>query len=284
MSLVVGVHGIAKHHFGRHQLLAGWRPALLDGLERATGQRIDKVDLDLAFYGDFFLPSKSSVGHKSTDSDDVLHNMSDGERADIESVLSEMVTAAELAAAAEELAQQKSYTRTPTLVQLLLRAVGRRFTLASAVTTVGVMRQVRRYLHDATLKDEIDQRVKDSVASDCRILISHSLGSVVALEYLRHNSDHDISVLLTMGSPLGLRFIRSRLPATPVTVPKWVNITDRHDPVACAGPLRTWWSQISEADELVVDNGGDAHAVERYLSRKATGRALLSAFPDIDSR
>jgi pimeloyl-ACP methyl ester carboxylesterase len=159
--------------------------------------------------------------------------------------------------------------------------VGRRFTWVSAVTTVGILQQMRSYLHNETLKAEIDQRVKEGVASGCRVLVGHSLGSVVAAEFLRRNPDHSIALLLTLGSPLGLRFVRSRFPTTPLTVPSWVNIRDRRDPVACAGPLHTWWPQIAKVDDIVVENGDDTHAVERYLSRRATGEVLIRTLPEL---
>ena len=290
MALIVGVHGIAKHQSGRHQLLADWRPALLDGLERATSRRVERVDLDLAFYGDVFLSPRGFGGRKGADDADLLNrlgaldeigDLDDEERTDVEELLSEIVTQEDVAGAAEDVAKEKGYTRTPTLVQLLLRAVGRRFTAAAAVTTFGVLRQVRGYLRDEALKAEIDQRVKQGVLPGCRVLVGHSLGSVVAAEYLRQTPNHGIELLLTLGSPLGLRFVRGRFPTTPIVIPAWVNIRDRRDPVACAGPLGTWWPQISETDDIVVENGADTHAVERYLSRRATGEVLVRALPEL---
>ncbi|WP_431727362.1 hypothetical protein [Verrucosispora sp. TAA-831] len=284
MTLIVGVHGIAKHHSGRHQLLADWRPALLDGVERATGRRVDHVDLDLAFYGDLYLPPRTSGGCKGNEEADALDGLSDEERADVEEMLSEMVTPEDVAAATAYLAGEKGYTRMPTPLQVLLRALGIRFRSASAITAVGALRQVRGYLRDVALKAEIDQRVTESVTSGCRVLVGHSLGSVVAAEYLRRTPDHGVALLLTLGSPLGLRFVRSRFPASSIDVPTWVNIRDRRDPVASAGSLRPWWPQIAEADDILVENGADTHAVERYLSRRATGEVLIRAVPELVGR
>jgi hypothetical protein len=104
---------------------------------------------------------------------------------------------------------------------------------------------------------------------------------VVAYEYLRQHPGGGVELFLTAGSPLGLRMVRSRLPVGPLGVPTWVNVRDLRDPVACAGALRRWWPQIPEADELVVDNGMNTHGVERYLSKKATGQALLRALPQL---
>ncbi len=276
MAELVGVHGIAKHQLGRHQLVSSWAPALADGLERAVGMRIRVPELDVAFYGDLFLPGDGGTT-KSGDAREVLDGLSAEELAEVTAALGDAVGPADVAAAEQEV--PKGYTRVPRPVQVLLRAVDRRFGAAAGILYVGVVRQVRRYLSVPEDKAAVDARVEAAVAADCQVLIGHSLGSVVAYEYLRRHPDHRVRLFLTVGSPLGLRMVRSRLDGGAVVVPEWVNVRDLRDPVACAGPLREWWPQIGTAGELIVDNGGDTHAVERYLSRRATGEILLRALP-----
>jgi hypothetical protein len=50
--------------------------------------------------------------------------------------------------------------------------------------------------------------------------------------------------------------------------------------VACAGSLTTWWPNIRDE---IVDNQRSAHSVERYLSKKQTGDAVLSVAPELAS-
>jgi hypothetical protein len=57
-----------------------------------------------------------------------------------------------------------------------------------------------------------------------------------------------------------------------------VNLRDLRDPVACAGNLDTWWPGVTD---VVVDNQRAAHAVERYLSKKQSGDAVLSVLPEL---
>jgi hypothetical protein len=191
------------------------------------------------------------------------------------------VTDAELAAADREVRDGKGYTRVPRPVQVLLRAVDNRFGAAAGILYVGVLRQVHRYLTDPEVKGRVDERVAQAVGAGCRVLIGHSLGSVVAYEHLRQHPDHRVELFLTMGSPLGLRMVRRRLSVAPLPVPTWVNVRDLRDPVACAGELRTWWPLIGADGEVVVDNGGDTHAAERYLSRGRTGRVILDRLPHL---
>ncbi|WP_410597347.1 hypothetical protein [Amycolatopsis sp. lyj-23] len=284
MALVVGVHGIGQQYRGRHQLLAAWGPALADGLERAAGQRVTLSEFDITFYGDLFLPdppiAADSVVPKSGDSDagDEL-DLSAEEWADVAEALAELVTPAEVAAAAA--AAPKGLGRIPRPFQALIAAIDRRFGPAAAVLSIRELKQVRRYLREPAVRRAVDDRVRDEFPPGCRVLIGHSLGSVVAYELLRQNPDLGVKLLITVGSPLALRMVRDRLRVEPLPVPAWVNVRDLRDPVACAGELRGWWPQIREADEIVVDNGAKAHAAERYLSRRQTGVALLRAVPQV---
>jgi hypothetical protein len=45
--------------------------------------------------------------------------------------------------------------------------------------------------------------------------------------------------------------------------------------------LHGWWPQIGDQGDLVVDNGGDTHAVEKYLNRRTTGQVIANASPDL---
>ncbi|WP_155544834.1 hypothetical protein [Amycolatopsis camponoti] len=273
------MHGIAQQQRGRHQLLAAWRPALGDGLERASGQKITLPDLDLAFYGDVFLPDRNCPSTKTADAESVLDGMSGQELAELSQVLTEAVADSDIEAAEQQVTM--GYTRVPRPVQVLLRAVDRRFGAAAGVLYLGVLRQVYRYLHDLDVKARIDRRVEEGVGERGRVLIGHSLGSVVAYEYLRQHPSSGVELFISVGSPLGLRMVRSRLQVVALSTPNWVTVRDLRDPVACAGPLCEWWPQINADDELIVDNDGDAHSVECYLSKRTVGQVLLQALPHL---
>ncbi|RSM56712.1 hypothetical protein DMB66_33220 [Actinoplanes sp. ATCC 53533] len=280
MTELVGVHGMAKHQLGRHQLASAWAPALADGLERAADRRVERPPLEVAFYGDIFLPDIDATT-KSGEDGALLDGLDGPELTEVEQALREAVTDAELVVADRDVRHGKGYTRVPRPLQVLLRAVDNRCGAAAGILYVGVLRQVHRYLTDPEVKAKVDDRVAQAVDESCRVLIGHSLGSVVAYELLRQRPGHRVELFVTMGSPLGLRMVRSRLSAAPLAVPAWVNLRDLRDPVACAGELRRWWPQIGPDGEIVVDNGGDTHAVERYLSRGRTGRVILERLPHL---
>lgn len=152
----------------------------------------------------------------------------------------------------------------------------RRFPKGSGIYFLWTVRQVRKYLLDARLKAQVDE-ITAAAAAGATVLIGHSLGSVVAYEFLRQHPGHSVRLLVTLGSPLGLRMVRDRLPAGKPAVPSWVNIRDPHDPVTAAGTLSRWYPVTREPR---ANNAFDAHSAERYLNFKATGEALKDFLPE----
>lgn len=287
--VIVGIHGIAQQQLGRHQLGGLWGPSLTDGVEAASsGRRVAEMPFDLAYYGRLFLKAEapSTTGSKAGAEEEDLAdlavvNSEEGE---------ELLAAAGEAAGAEALrvgAEQvgKGYTRVPLGFQMAFRALDWRYGPGAASLFIGAFRQVRRYLRDPELKTAIDALVDEAVTERCRVLVGHSLGSVMAFEFVRRNPGHRLDLLLTLGSPLGARFVRALMldpdygeEGLPQGVTAWVNVRDPRDPVAFAGDLSRCWPGVRD---VLVDNGGDAHSASRYLGKRQTGKALLDALPEL---
>lgn len=288
MSRLVGVHGIAQQQVGRHQLQAPWARALADGMERSAGHRVAVPTFDIAFYGDLFLSAPAGGAVKGSDREDAeWDDVTDVEFSALVAAGGEVLSEDELAAAAP-VPPHKGFGRVPLPLQAMVAAMDRRFGARAGGLFVGELRQVGRYLLDPDLKTKADARVAEMVTEDCQILIGHSLGSVVAFEFLRQHPERRLDLLITLGSPLGLRAIRHLMPdpkfgaaeGVPANAGAWVNLRDLRDPVACAGSLTGWWPGIREG---IVDNQKSAHSAERYLSKKETGDAVLSVAPELAS-
>ena len=156
-----------------------------------------------------------------------------------------------------------------------------------ALTFIRTFRQVRLYLEDPTVAARVRDRVVDVVGDGCAVLVAHSLGTVVGLQVLLDRPDLRVGTLVTMGSPLGMRLLASRLsglsglsgssgdgqavPQAPAQIDRWVNIYDPADPIAGAGGLGRLWPG---AEDVRVDNGDQPHSSYKYLSAGATGRVL----------
>lgn len=280
--MIVAVHGIAQQLKGPDQLRALWVPALRDGVTFASGATPDDVPFRMAFYGNLFRHQLTTPKTKSGAPDDTLGNLSDDEVDDLLGVISEVVTEAEIAAAAES--AEKGFPGVPGPLAHALRAIDARFGAAAGILYLGTMRQVRRYLQDPDLKGAVDQLIADTMAEEMAsgsplVLIGHSLGSVVAYEFVRQHPDHPVDLLLTLGSPLSLRMVRSRLPEPPAGMPagvrSWVNVRAFNDPVAVGGDLNRFWAGVQDRH---VDNGRrDPHSVAAYLSAVETGRPVANA-------
>jgi hypothetical protein len=270
MISVLGIHGIAQQQVGRHQLLGQWTLALADGIERAVGRRgPPQHSLDLAFYGDLFLGPADGKGPGVGD-------LSDQDVAFLAAIEREVVD--------EEVASQEKMglKRVPERLGRLTAWLDDRFGVASHLLFIGDLVQVRRFQQERTLHESVLDRVREALAAASpRVLIGHSLGSVVALEAVCTIEHHGVDTLVTLGSPLGLRSIQNglsqatveRRPGLPPGVRRWVNVYDPGDPVTCAGGLARAWQEVSDQE---VDNGDDPHRVERYLGKKATGAAVLA--------
>jgi hypothetical protein len=114
------------------------------------------------------------------------------------------------------------------------------------------------------------------------VVIAHSMGSIVTYETLWAEPDLTVDLLVTVGSPLGLRgVILERLdPAPddarggrPPGVKQWVNIADPGDLCAVPRWLARTFPGISRDVEAPIGVFG-FHKVARYLACAAMGELL----------
>ncbi|SEH00044.1 hypothetical protein SAMN05444920_11522 [Nonomuraea solani] len=134
--------------------------------------------------------------------------------------------------------------------------------------------EVAAYLTDQARRERSRQAVSEVIRKRRpNVVIAHSLGSVVAYEALWANPDLEIDLLVTLGSPLGMRNVvfEHLLPAPingrgerPRGVRRWVNIADKDDIAAIPPDLARSFTGI-DVEELVNLDWIDFHTVEKYL-------------------
>ena len=173
---LVGVHGIAQQQRGRHQLIAAWAPALADGIEASVRRRVTVPELDIAFYGDLFRSprmDRAKAPHDDADNARLLADMGVDELQAIGDMASDLLDA-DMAASADDEVPVKGIGRVPLPLQSIIAAVDRRCGHRGAgVLLLGELRQVRRYLLDPDIKEQVDARTREA-AFGCRVLIGHS--------------------------------------------------------------------------------------------------------------
>ena len=115
------------------------------------------------------------------------------------------------------------------------------------------------------------------------ILVAHSLGSIVAYDYLSAHRDSGlVQALVTVGSPLGSPDLRHLLiggdDADTLTalasVKQWINVRNEGDPLA---------TDVRPAHNIVVDTAADEpdpHELVGYLRESQTTSAVLGAWCD----
>ncbi len=292
VASVLCVHGIGQQGLGEESLLASWRPALVDGLTRHTltvsGEPVDgfvaepgvgSPDLEMAFYGDLFRP----VGSFLTVGDPMLGPE------DVAPGLEQELLAAWWSAAArvdERVAAPDGDTlaSVPGWVQRALTQLSnsRFFADVALRSMVFDLKQVARYLTDPAVRAAVLQRATRLIAADTRVVVAHSLGSVVAYEALCSLPGHGVRALVTLGSPLGIaNLVFDRLEPPPVAGRGawpggeglvWTNIADAGDVVALVKDLRPLFGE--RIRNALVHNGAKAHSVVPYLTDGLTGAAI----------
>jgi hypothetical protein len=281
MVRVVAVHGIGQEFLGPHTLLArAWSDPLNDGLEHAGASPLRDGELACAFYGDLYRPS----GYKSD-------QIPPYEAVDVEDGLERELLLAwwQHAAGTDPDVPAPTGTekggRTPRIVQEALDGLcrSRYFGKYTPKLLIFGLKQVARYFTDPDLRAAIQARVAARIGPDTRLVVAHSLGSVVAYEALCANPAWPVRTLVTLGSPLGIRnLIFDRLDPTPIHdqgvwpagIQRWSNVADRGDVVALVKQLQPLFGDPLQ--DVPIHNGASAHDLIPYLTARETGHAVAA--------
>ncbi|MFD9632934.1 alpha/beta hydrolase family protein [Streptomyces violascens] len=295
MARIVVVHGIAQQFKGPHTLLASVAPALRDGVTAAlgaAGPELGDDDITCAFYGDAFVrPGTRATTVPPYDEADVEPDY------ESELLLEWWLEAARvypevLGPDAKSRGVAGYLAGRPLKLPMVRRALNALthapyFAHVAEPLLIFGLKQVRRYFNEPGLRERVQEAVARAIEPDTRVLVGHSLGSVAAYELLCNEAvrashpQWQISTLVTLGSPLGLRgLIFDRLvPAPdkgngswPSGIQSWTNIADAGDVVALVKELGPRFGP--EVDDHEIDNGVEMHSVSRYLTAPVTGRAI----------
>ncbi len=245
MARVVMVHGAGNALWGPASIHAKWYPAALDGLSW-HGRRLEPSDVRVAFYGDLYRPDPERGYDPPVDAASALARFT--------AVVGEIDPTVDLDELVKTLHEQH---------------LDRMLAQASA------------YFADPGLHAAAQARIEAAVGEDTRVVVAHSLGTIVAYETLCRHPEWPVTDFITMGSPLGGAVIRSALasgngsgPAPwPGPVVRWTNIRGSADP-ACLDLLAPHFD--GPVVDHRVDNGHRVHDPEPYLNNPTTGRALLA--------
>ncbi|MEU0271666.1 hypothetical protein [Streptomyces sp. NPDC006307] len=300
MAEVVLVHGIGPLDQSVGELHGEWTAAI-SGTLRAAGETdladrlaTGHVTTAMAYYRDLFKPytprdewdqplPETMAATAQRVGRDLLENVEDhaanpDDRAE---------AARELTAFREDLGPEQGVSE---LLRLTVGSLARCGIVARSVfgalktTLLRNLAQVAAYLEDEDIRERAQQAVLAEIGPETRAVYAHSLGTVVAYEAL-HRLDAPLPLLVTFGSPLGLRTIvrervRPQPPCAPPQVARWVNVADRDDYIVASMNLRkvlTGPCEALEETRKVSNPGLDAHPAVKYLGHDETVLPLAEA-------
>lgn len=146
--------------------------------------------------------------------------------------------------------------------------------------------QVRRELRNRLLTCLDQARQK----SDKIVLVTHSMGTIVAYDVLRNCPVcPPVDTLFTLGSPLGIKEVQDELIATgkqrmdfpAATLGRWINVYDPLDPICGADPRfandydAVNSKEVEDVEEL--NWGSWRHAITHYFAGKQFRARLAEA-------
>jgi pimeloyl-ACP methyl ester carboxylesterase len=245
MARVVLVHGAFNELWGPNELKARWLPAVRDGLWH-HGAECAADDVEVCFYGDLFRR------HPGTE-EDLMFQQS---RAGVAETLASLDGGQDALRTLAQAASDASFDRTVDMVTIMMI--------------------------EPDLRERVRARIERSVGDDTRVVVAHSLGSVVAYSALAAHPDWPVRTFVTLGSPLGAAVVFDTLEPAPVDgtgawpgrIERWVNVRAAGDKAAAVSLVERFGPRV---EEHLIDNGHRAHAAEPYLNAAVTGAAIAEA-------
>ena len=282
---IVCVHGIGYQLQGSNSILAEWRPALRDGIINAGGEPPNESRIQMAFYGKLFrTPGKKGDEIPPYDESDIV---SEYERQLLKAWWLEGSRVDMAVPGPDDLKKGMGKVAWEPLgwtQRALLALSNSKFFSDTAMEAfiISDLKQVARYMTDETIRKDAQTCVVDVVSDNTRVLIGHSLGSVVAYEALCAHPEWHVNTFLTLGSPLGIpNLIFDRLRPKPVagigawpgSLVHWINIAALGDIVALEKKLSSRFTE--RVQDFYVDNESKAHDARSYLTSKEAGNAIV---------
>jgi hypothetical protein len=238
---VLFIHGIAQGGKDPAELKQTWIDTLEEGLAAAGKDLPASVSFDFPFYGDKLdelvaaaeMPTPDDVAAKGPGEDKHFERF-------MQSALTEMYESSdeltqELVEA--ELDPNQAREKGPQnwwWVRAITRVIDNRYP-GTAESAIGrFLKDVYLYVNAPGVTNEINAIVEGHLTSEPTLVVGHSLGSVVGYKVIQNqHRNMGRSKYVTIGSPLGIKAISSRLGIPEnSTDDGWYNAYDPQDIVA----------------------------------------------------
>jgi hypothetical protein len=284
---LIFIHGRDQQDKDPHQLRQLWIDTFKTGLETQGLTLPENITITLPYYGDLL----DSLVRQMTGSEDFKGILARGpymtnDLNNYYAILSELagnalITDAEIKAEYEENYQEKGVLNW-SWVQAIAKALDRSKRLGGLFVQ-RFTADVAFYLNQPTARRRINDFVSSAFDNEPTVVVGHSLGSVVGFDVLRTLSKFNIVKYITVGSPLGMNAVRSKL-TPPIAMPSclkqgWYNAYDDRDFVALH-PLDSSHFDVLPPiiNNAEVKNRTDnRHGIEGYLDDPMVARNIYDA-------
>jgi hypothetical protein len=284
------VHGINQQSKNSPQILQEWGDALRAAYAQRSPDPLGKLTrIDAAFYGDTLERLSSApvadeaiaLGAEAAPDDfddfavEALEDMA----------LRIGVTPAQIEGEAAITAVPQGAGPHKKWLKAIVRAIETispwRGTLA-----LRVLGQAHAYIRNQHVHDEVNKLVRPLFVDDEQVIVvSHSLGTIVAFSLLREFAEQgkprNCPLFVTLGSPLGIDSVRKSFAkprVKPANVQRWVNGADPEDFVALRTELTTASFGPGIENYADIKNGYEnPHSITRYLSDARIANAIAES-------
>jgi hypothetical protein len=300
MTKVLLIHGINNQDNSKENIEKTWSDALRGSAANVGLTIPDDVEFIAGFYGDVLFEETESWNKNKPASTPMSVESPDEDYADDDVATLYLEFQKKYSISDEQVAQElddkdvfQAQAQAQGIHKSWLKAIARALEKVLPSKGKRVARafipQAAAYLHKPYLKEKIDDLVMmqiiEGLPKDEKVvIISHSLGTIVAYDLMRRfRHQVKVKLLLTAGSPLGIEIVKRRLGSPLICLPnvdKWVNISDSEDFVALETKLtgETFGcDKITNIDQL--DNGDeDAHDILKYLAHDIVAKEIVLNF------
>jgi hypothetical protein len=285
------VHGRSQQNLNPVDLKAQWFAALTAGMKKINRQLpIDEAHVHFPYYGNTLMDLCKGMTPEQAARVILQGNESDEqERKFAMSMIGEIAQGTlppeELAAAPSGNVIEQGVKEWPAMQWLLRRMDGVPGVNAEAISLA--THDVYQYLRQTGISIKIDREVMKAFKSGAEtVLVSHSLGTVVAYNVLRKlEAGVTVNQLVTLGSPLAISAIKTGLAplSWPKPVGQWMNARDPHDVVALFPLVPPRFSVSAPGGKSIVDKSDvsnskdDPHSIHDYLNDPFVAKCIYEA-------
>ncbi len=282
------IHGRGQGGRDAGEVQTKWEDAFAEGLKAAGVTAPGSLEIDFPYYGDKLdsyverakLPTPADVATKGSGPDKGYESFTQSVIAEIEA--KQALDEAEVRKHMDPDKPQEKGPQNWEWVQAIVKVIDNHLTPLSGFTIETFLTDVFLYLDKSAVQRAINKIVSEKLTDEPTIVLGHSLGSVVAYRVLMEHADElDLRGFITVGSPLGIKAISSKLGVVdnPAAAVGWYNAYDERDIVAL-NPLDGTYFPVSPAvqnNDKVKNHTSNRHSIDGYLDDREIAKQIHAA-------